>query len=165
MTKKPELFHINKHVGQANKTVTLNGREVERAEFLFVKLGEQITFVKAVYDPDHFLYQNHMPITDDDVRMKYLGRIPKEMQGPNVVCTCGAEGVVMLEGPYANMAMCRSLAQFGKHQTSFLVKDNQLVLDKKTADEKLMGDSDLAKTMKSQEQAQDEANDAKKRGE
>ena len=32
----------------------------------------------------------------------------------------------MLEGPHAGMALCRSVAQLGKHQTSFQIKDNKL---------------------------------------
>ena len=164
MTKKPQSFNINKRIGQQNQTRDLHGRLVERAEFLFVMEGEQVTYVNPVYDPDHFLYQNLMPITEEEARMKYLGVLPINMRGAHIMCTCGAEGVVMLEGPYQGFAMCKSMATLGKHQTSFQVKDQHLIVDKKTADEHYMGDSDIAKTIKSQEQAADEHNDAIKKG-
>lgn len=162
--KKPENFNINKRVGQVNQTRNLNGRLIERSEFLFVMMGDQITYVKPIYDPDHFLYQNVMPITEDEVRIKYLGVLPKEMRGANIMCTCGAEGVVALEGDYVGLAICKSVATLGKHQTSFQMKDGKMVVDKRTQDERYLGDSDIAKTLKSEEQAQDEHNDAIKRG-
>lgn len=164
--KKPQIFHINKSpVGQVNETRDLKGRIVERADIIFLKYGEQIIFAKTVYDPDHFIYQNTLPISDDELRLKYLGQMPKELQGANAMCTCGSDAVYMLEGPYKEMMLCKSVAMLGKHQTSFEVKNGKLILDKKTRDEKLMGDSDIAKTMKSQEQQKDEESDARKHDE
>jgi len=162
--KTPQTFNINKTIGQQNSTRNLKGRIVTREEFLFFQLGEEVTFVPVVYDPDHFLYQNVLPITEMETRIKYLGQLPINKQGAHMMCTCGAEGVVMLEGPYAGMALCKSVAQLGKHQTSFQIKDQHLIVDKKTADEHYMGDSDIAKTIKSEEQAKDEHNDDIKRG-
>jgi len=150
--KKPQHFNINKRVGQANQTRDLKGRLVERQEYVFIQLGENIIFAKTVYDPDHFLYQNTIPITEDEVKIKYGGILPLELRGASVLCTCGAEGVYMLEGPYANLMLCKSVAMLGKHQTSFEIKDNVLHLDKKTADERLMGDSDIAKTMETSDE-------------
>lgn len=164
MNKKPQQFQIVKHLGQQNSTKDLNGRLVERAEWVFVMMGEEVTFVYTVYDPDHFIYQNILPVTEREAKEKYLGIVPKNLRGAHIMCTCGAEGVVMMEGPYQGMAMCRSLAQLGKHQTSFQVRDRKIMFDKKTEDEHFMGDSDIAKTIKSEEQAKDEHNDAIKKG-
>lgn len=150
--KKPQHFNINKRVGQANTTRDLNGRLVERAEFLFIQLGENIIYASPVYDPDHFLYQNVIPITEEEVKIKYGGILPLHLRGANVMCTCGAEGVYMNEGPYANLMLCKAVAMLGKHQTSFEIKDGTLYLDKKTADERLMGDSDIAKTIRTQDE-------------
>jgi hypothetical protein len=164
MNKKPERFNINKRVGQVNQTRNLNGRLVERTDFLFVMMGEQLTYVQPVYDPDHFIYQNLMPITEDEVRIKYLGVLPKHLRGAHIMCTCGAEAVIALEGDYAGMAVCKSVATLGKHQTSFQIKEGKMVVDKKTQDERYMGDSDIAKTIKSEEQAKDEHSEAIRKG-
>ena len=162
MNKKPEQFNIIKHKGQLNTVRNLHGRMVERADFLFVMAGENIDMVRVVYDDIHFIYQNHMPITPADVLIKYHGKLPNHLIGAHILCTCGAEAVIMLEGPYAGMAMCKAVATLGKHQTSFEVKDQQLILDKKTKDEHYMGDAEVERGMKSQEQAVDENNDSVK---
>lgn len=162
MSKNPSNFNIIKHSGQVNEAVDLKGKTIKRADFLFVKLTNgEIGFVPVAYDPDHFIYQNQMPIPEDELITKYHGIVPKKLQGAHGLCTCGAEAVVMLEGPHAGMALCKSVAQLGKHQTSFQIKDNKLILDKKTRDEKLMMDSDIAKTMQSQEEKQEADLDAK----
>lgn len=148
MTKIKGNFNINKRVGQANSTRDLNGRLVERTEFLFIMLGENVVYVRPVYDPDHFLYQNLIPMTEEEVKIRYGGVLPLNMRGANVMCTCGAEGVLMMEGDYKDMMLCKAVAMLGKHQTSFKIKDGTLYLDKKTADERLMGDSDINKTIK-----------------
>lgn len=150
--KKPQHFNINKRIGQANQTRDLHGRLVERTEFLFIQLGEDIVFVSPVYDPDHFLYQNTVPITEEEVKIKYGGILPIHLRGANVMCTCGAEGVLMMEGPYKDLMLCKAVAILGKHQTSFEIKDGTLYLDKKTADERLMGDSDINKTIRSEDE-------------
>jgi hypothetical protein len=163
MSKKPQSFNINKSkLGQVNEARDLKGRLVERVEILFLKVGEEITFRKVVYDPDHFIYQNTLPISENEIALKYLGKLPLNMQGPNGMCTCGAEAVLMMEGPYKDMILCKYMAMFGKHQTGFEIKDNKIILDKKTRDEKLMSDSDIAKTMISKEQHKDEESDARK---
>jgi hypothetical protein len=160
---KPQIFHINKTpIGQINEVRDLKGRLVERAEYLYLKVGENITFAKVVYDPDHFIYQNTIPLTEDEVRLKYLGVLPKELQGPNGMCTCGAEAVFMMDGPYANMILCKSVAMVGKHQTSFEVKNGKLTYDKNIQENYFMSDSDIAKTMKSKEETDDEASDSRK---
>lgn len=164
MSKKPQNFNINKRVGQVNQARTLNGKLIERSEFLFIMMGEQITFVKPVYDPDHFLYQNLMPITEDEVRIKYMGILPRNLQGAHIMCTCGAEGVVALDGDYAGLAVCKSVATLGKHQTSFQIRDGKMVVDRKTQEEHYMGDSDINKTLKSDEQSKDQHSDDIKRG-
>jgi len=162
--KKPELFSINKRVGQQNQARNLNGRLVERTEFLFVMMGEEVTFVTPVYDPDHFIYQNLMPISEEEVRIKYLGVLPIALRGSHILCTCGAEAVIAIDGDYAGMAVCKSVATLGKHQTSFQIKNQHLIVDKKTQDERYMGDSDIAKTIKSEEQASDEHSEAIRKG-
>lgn len=162
MTKKPQSFNINKTVGQLNLVRDLSGRLVERTEYVYVKFGEDITFVKAFYDPDHFIYQNVMPISEIEVRIKYMGNLPKELQGSNIMCTCGAEGVIATDGELAGMAICKSLATVGKHQTSFKIQNGTLVYDKKTKDDFFLTDSELKKSMKSKEQAADEATDSNK---
>lgn len=164
MSKKPENFNINKHVGQQNQTRNLNGRLVERTEFLFVMVGETVGFVKPVYDPDHFIYQNLLPISQEEVRTKYLGVLPMHLRGSHIMCTCGAEAIIALDGDYAGLAVCKSVATLGKHQTSFQIKDQHLIVDKKTADEHYMGDSDLAKKIKSEEQSKDEHSTAIRKG-
>jgi hypothetical protein len=165
-SNKPQMFHINKSpTGQINQVKDLNGRMVERADILFLKYGENIIFAKVVYDPDHFIYQNTIPMTEDEIRLKYLGILPKNLRGPNGMCTCGAEAVYMLEGPYKEMVLCKSVAMLGKHQTSFEVKDGHMILDKKTKDEKFMTDAEIAKTMRSVEQSKDEDSDARKNDE
>lgn len=153
MSKKPQIFNITKHVGQINKVYDpSNGKTYERAEYLFVLLNEQIQFVKAVYDPDHFIYQRHKPMTELEVKTKYLGILPKEFRGPVIMCTCGAEAVVMLDGPYANMAICKSIVMFQKHQTSFTVRDGQIYLDKKTQDEVMLTDAEIQKNLRTDEE-------------
>jgi len=153
MSKKPQKFNIVKHVGQINKVFDpSNGKTYERTEFLFVMLNEQIQFIKPVYDPDHFIYQRHLPLTEDEVRIKYLGILPKEFRGPVIMCTCGAEAVVMLDGPFANMAICKSVVMFKKHQTSFSVRDGQIYLDKQTQDEVMLTDAEIQKNLRTDEE-------------
>ena len=93
MSKKPQIFNINKtKPGQVNTAVDLHGKPVERAEYLFMKYDDQITFVRAVYDDQHFLYQNTIPVPDEDIVTKYNGKLPENLQGHNILCTCGIEG-------------------------------------------------------------------------
>lgn len=148
------MANINKYgVGQLNSVYDpSNGKTYERAEFLFMKLGEQIVFVHPVYDDLHFLYQRHIPLSEEELIRKYNGIMPKEMMGPNILCTCGSEGVYMLEGPYAGYAICKSVATLDKHQTSFKIKDGRLIVDKKTADNKLMTDAEINKLLKTEEE-------------
>ena len=153
MTKKPQKFNIVKHTGQLNKAYDpSNGKTYERTDMLFVILNEQIQFVKPVYDPDHFVYQRHMPLTEAQVKTKYLGILPKEFRGPVIMCTCGAEAVIMLDGPYANMAICKSIVMYEKHQTSFKVSDGQLILDKHTQDNVMLTDAEIQKNLRSNDE-------------
>lgn len=151
---------IVKHLGQVNTARNLKGRLVERQDFLFIKFGEDIIYAPAVYDDIHFLYQNALPVTEADVISKYGGVLPLSQQGANVMCTCGIEGVLMLEGPYKGMMLCKAVAQLGKHQTSFEQKDGRLILDRQTEDRVMMSDTDLNKSIRTEEQAADEHLDA-----
>lgn len=131
------------HHGQVNNAILPDGRPIERSEILAVLINEQIAVVHPVPDQDHFIYQNTMPVTKADVITKYGGSLPAKMQGPNLMCTCGSDAVIMLDGPYKDMAICRAYIQFGKHQTSFQIKDGKLQLDKKTQSERLADPMDI----------------------
>lgn len=153
-SKKPELFHINKMgVGQLNKAYDkYNGKTYERAEFLFILKDDKIEMVKPAYDPDHFIYQRHMPQTENEVRTKWLGILPEHLRGPVLMCTCGAQGVVMLDGPYSGLALCKSVAMYGKHQTSFKMRDGELILDRRTADTVMLTDAEMLKNLRTEEE-------------
>lgn len=153
MSKKPQRFNVVKHVGQLNKAYDpSNGKTYERTDMLFVMLNENIQYVKPVYDPDHFIYQRHMPLTEEQVKTRYLGVIPKEFRGPVIMCTCGAEGVIMLDGPFKNMAICKSVVMFQKHQTSFKIREGQIFLDKQTEDNVMLTDAEIKKNLRTQEE-------------
>lgn len=150
---KPQKFNIIKNRGQLNKaTDPFNGKTYERAEWVFILENEHIAMAKTVYDPDHFIYQRHMPQTETDMLRKYPTGLPVALRGPVVMCTCGAMGVKMLEGPHAGLILCKSVALFGKHQTSFKVKDGELILDKKTADGVMLTDAEMQKNLWTPEQ-------------
>lgn len=123
---------IIKHKGRLIEAYLPDGTKVERQDLLLVKLGEQIVVMKQVDDDDHFLYQYRVPISTEDLITKYKGKVPLHLQGPNIMCTCGSVGNPLLDGPYANHLMCESMGRFGKHQTSFQMKDGRLILDKQT---------------------------------
>lgn len=145
--------NIIKHAGQLNKVFDpSNGKTYERSELLFMKLGDEITFVHPVYDDIHFIYQRHLPITEDELIRKYGGIMPQEMMGANLMCTCGAEAVYMLEGPYGGLVLCKSVAMFEKHQTSFQIKDRTIILDKQTKDKVLMTDAEMKRLLKVNEE-------------
>lgn len=151
--RKPQTFNINKHIGQLNKAYDkFNGKTYERSDFVFVLANDQIEMAKIVYDPDHFVYQRHMPLTEFDVKIKYGGILPEHLRGPVLMCTCGAQGVVMIEGPFAGMALCKSVAVYSKHQTSFKVRDGELILDRQTADSVMLTDAELKKNLRTEEE-------------
>lgn len=135
--------HIVRHLGKVTRATLHDGTQIERQDLLLVKLGEQIIVAKQVDDDDHFLYQFRQPISTVDLIGKYKGVIPLELQGPNIMCTCGSVGNPLTDGPYAGWLMCESMGRFGKHQTSFKLKDGQMILDKKTASEYLTDMKDL----------------------
>ena len=139
------MANVIRHKGQVNEATLPNGRTVKRADLLIMKLGENIVPVEPVPETDHFLYQNVMPISNDDLLLLYGGRVPQKLLGPNVYCSCGAEGVVLVEGPYIGKAICRAYAQFGKHQTSFSIKDGVMKVDKKTESNQMASVEDILK--------------------
>jgi len=137
-----------RHVGALTEAKTLSGREIKRDDYLVGMLGEQMVMLPQVPEQDHFLYQNTLPITQEQLVEKYNGILPKHLRGANVMCTCGSDAVIIINGPYINHWICRAFIQLGKHQTSFKIVDGEIQLDKKTKDERLMGDSDMNKLLK-----------------
>lgn len=123
--------------GQVNEATLPNGKVVTRERYLLVMMGEAMSLVAQVDEQDHFLYQNQMPISKEDLLGKYGGVVPMHLRGAHVKCTCGSEAVVLVDGPYSGKAICRAYVQFGKHQTSFQIRDGKMELDAKTKSERL----------------------------
>lgn len=123
----PSIIH---HYGQVNKAVTADGKVVERAEWYFVILGNEFKAVRAVPDQDHFIYQNLMPITPEEVG-KYGGVTPPHLRGPHLMCTCGSDAQIIVGGEYDGMAMCTFYGKLGIHQTSAKIVDGRIILPKK----------------------------------
>ena len=129
--------------GQVNEATLPDGRKVTRERYLLIKVGENISLNEQVDDYDHFLYQNLMPISNEDLIGKYGGVVPVHLRGSCILCSCGAEGILMLDGPYANKLICKSYVSLGKHQTSFQIKDGKLIVDKKTQSEYMADPNDI----------------------
>lgn len=141
--------------GRRESFVDKKGILRERADFLIMKVGENISVYPAVEEYDHFIYQNLLPVSEEELITKYHGKLPKSLVGPNAVCSCGSEAVIMLDGPYANKVICKMVAQTGYHTTGHDTKNRQNAKFNPKVD--LLGDSDILKTMKTQEQIRDES--------
>jgi len=148
-------FNINKYgVGRKNEAYALDGRKVYRADKILVMVGENIVLVDTVDDPDHFIYENKKLITKEEYnKYKSLGmQIPLERQRPTAMCTCGVEAVTCVDPKappeWQNKLMCRSVLQFGIHQTGMKIIENKSTLPDNIAQDKLMGDSDMKKLLK-----------------
>lgn len=145
-------FNINKHgVGQVNYVTDHEGKTRYRQDKLLFMVGEVIQLIECVYDPDHILYQHRMPISKEEYQNYQRSKtgIPIERQGPNVMCSCGVEGVLILDpkapAEWQNKILCKSVAQFGIHQTSFKIVNNKATLPKHIEQDKIMTDNDMKK--------------------
>jgi hypothetical protein len=144
-------------VGQINQARDLNGKLIYRANKLFMMVGETIQEVDCVYDPEHFLYQNVMPVTKVEYEnyQKTIGYIPRERLGNHGMCTCGAEAVIILDPnappDWNGKAICRSVAQFGIHQTDMIIKDGKATLPDKIAQDKIMTQAEYDRQLKGEE--------------
>lgn len=139
------MSNIIHHKGQVNEAELPNGQKVKRADLLIMKLGENIVAVEPVPEQEHFLYQKTMPVSNEDLITLYGGVMPQKLLGPNAMCSCGAEAVVLVEGPYSGKAICRSYIQFGKHQTSFKIVDGVMKVDKQTESFQMASVEDILK--------------------
>lgn len=145
-------FYNKFKVGQVNECVDWEGKKHYRGEKLLVMLGENnIVDIEQVYDPDHFIFQFRKPITREEYESyrKAGVPIPQNRLGSSIMCSCGAQGVVCID-PKApkemfDKAICKSLMEFGIHQTSFIRDGNTIRLPKQIEQDKLMLDSDLEK--------------------
>lgn len=156
------MTNINKWgVGSLKEVRLPDGRVMKREEnqFLFMQFGEEVGFFRQVYDDIHFLYQNTMPVTEQELISKWGGHLPVHLQGQNVKCTCGSDGVIMMEGPYRGVAMCKILAMTGFHQTSHTIKDGKLEFNKRVRDNYFMTDAEMRRGAKTDEQVRDEQKD------
>jgi hypothetical protein len=130
--------NINKYgVGRLMKAQLPNGKWVERQDQLLYKttmeINDGITFLRCVPDDDHFLFQVHTPVPESELIGKYGGTLPLYMRGPLIRCTCGADAIVFVDGPYTNWLCCRHFAMFGNHQTSEKIVDGKMILSKNSA--------------------------------
>ena len=137
--------NIIRHKGQVNEAFLPDGTKVERATLVLMKMGENIIPVEPVDDQDHFIYAWKRPISEFELVSKYGGVMPRELMGANACCSCGAEAVVLMDGPYMGKAICRFYAQFGRHQTSMKIKDGKLYIDKRTESEQMASAEDIIK--------------------
>lgn len=105
MNQKINNFNIIRHRGQLNRAQLPDGTWVERTDKLWV--DEYGTFIKVLYDPDHFIFQipNHM------VKAGYIGPLYK--------CTCGADAIVVGMSGYVFGASPQGLMFTCHHLTDF----------------------------------------------
>lgn len=131
-------MNINKYgIGKVKKA-RKNGKIIERTDQVMMMLPNgRISFCSVVPDDDHFIYQNQVPMTRDDVILKYNGILPPDKQGPTAMCTCGSDAVLLLEGPYANHVICRTYLVTGFHQTSHKIRNGKLEYNRKTVSERI----------------------------
>lgn len=144
------MANINKWgVGQLNEAELPDGRKVYRADKILYKVGEQEVLAECAYDSDHFIFENKRLITKVEYERykNTLGYIPLDRLGVISSCSCGSEAVLVIDAKapdeIRNKLVCASVLKFGKHQTSFKIRDGRLILDKITAADSLMMDSDL----------------------
>ncbi len=135
-------MRIAHHHGKLTQ-VEKDGVIIKREQFLFALVNEEISFVEQVDDDDHFLYQNLMPVSKMDLITKYNGKLPEHLCGPNLKCTCGSDGVILLDGPHKDKAICRSYITTGYHQTSHTIKDGKMQLNKKAQSERMANSDEI----------------------
>ena len=94
---------IIRHHGEVKEATTATNRRVTRQEQLFIpEYGQLVTC--APYD-DHFVYHNTLPSES-----AYM-------------CTCGSVAVIAPPGAQG-LLVCMFHASYGRHQTSFVNKDD-----------------------------------------
>jgi len=93
---------IIRHRGEVQNATTPLGHRVQRQEKLFVP--EYRNFVTCAPYDDHFVYEN--PAVNESAYM----------------CTCGAVAVIAPPNT-RGMLVCYFHALYGRHQTSFVNKD------------------------------------------
>lgn len=145
---------VKNPVGQVNRATTHKGKTVVRENKLIFKAGEELGLFDVVYDDIHFLYQNLMPISREEYEFyrNHKTGIPVERQGPLIMCTCGSEGVLVLDSKapleWQNKLICKNVVMFGIHQTSMLMSDGKIKLPKKLEQDHLLTDGEVIRTMK-----------------
>ena len=141
-------------VGQQNEAIDHKGIKRFRQDKLIYVVGETTGLFDIVYDPDHFLYQNLMPVTkaEYDVYRDAGKTVPLSRQGELVMCTCGAPGVIILDTKapldWQNKLICKNVAMFNIHQTSMVLKEGQMKLPGILEQDYLLSDVEIERTMK-----------------
>ena len=147
--------NILKHgVGQLNDVIDHKGIRRVRADKLLFKVGENTMLIDCVYDESHLLYQNQMPIEKDEYERYRKGgtKIPANRLGANVMCSCGAAGVLIVDPnaplEWQNKLICENVARFGIHQTAMVVSDGKMKLPEKLEQDFIMTENERLRSMK-----------------
>lgn len=149
-------FNIVKHAGRIMEGTFPDGMKVYRHDKVLFQIGEQIMLIDCLNEDEHFIFQWRKPLNKEEynrIKQKY-GYMPKELLGDSALCSCGSSAVLCLSSPYPNdeklnKICCKSLLQFGFHQTSFQIKDGRLILNRQQQENLLLDPSEVEKSMRS----------------